>query len=501
MVALLVLSSVMSNSQAKQPRTILGSPARVIELNNTASELLSRKDFDGAARILDRTAKILDTRPAATADPANLEPAMDEYFYRCHRAVLGWHRKDYVTALPHAERAYALEREIFAAGRAAGKHTLAELAPFALSTGAWSYISHLTANTHYAQAHRVFAAVVDDREFLEARRLRDTAAVEKILLAGVCVYFEDKSPASFGNGRDTVAKAQRALTPSDPELAYAYACFWARLADGARAIDALALALRNGVGPERAFEDPDFLPWHSDPRFVALVVEPLLTWKLDSLPAGARVFLDGKDTGQKTPARMLPAKPGDHEIRFVLDGHRDQKYPIKQTKGAGLSLNVALESLTLLAEQKKMALDSAWKPDQATRERTLAFLGPHPQWRQAVITVSRGATYGKGPEFITVRGDGEATWSQTDFAPPHRERKKVVTLEVDAVSRLFEAFVAEAFTEIVIAPHTSLPDEPLFTVELCNARGKKKILQKGSGTEHQRFNRLVALVRKTVVSP
>jgi hypothetical protein len=422
-----------------------------------------------------------------------------EYFYRCHRAVLGWHRGNYAAALPHAERAYELEHPIFAAGVSSGKHASAELAPFAFSVGAWSYISNLTGSARYAEAHRVFVAVVEDGAFLEARRLRDAAAAEKILLAGVCVYFEDKDPASFRRGRDTVAKAQAALVPSDQELAYAYACFWARLADWPRTIDALEQALRDGLRPQRAFEDPDFSPLRSDPRFVRLVIEPLLTWKLSSQPSGTRVFLDGIDTGQKTPARMLPPKPGRHTIRFVLDGYRDEEYPIEQEKDGGLSLSASLASLASVAEQKKMAWDSAWTPDQAARERTRVFLGPRQEWQKAMITVSRDATYGLGPESITIRGDGKATWSLTDFARPHREQKRSVGLKADAVDRLFEAFVADAFTEILIAPHTSFPDEPRFTIELCNAQGEKRILHKAAGTEHQRFDHLVKLVRMTVL--
>lgn len=40
-----------------------------------------------------------------------------------------------------------------------------------------------------------------------------------------------------------------------------------------------------------------------------------------SIPSGAEIFLDGKDTGQKTPATLSKLVKGIHEVRFVLPGY------------------------------------------------------------------------------------------------------------------------------------------------------------------------------------
>jgi serine/threonine protein kinase len=41
---------------------------------------------------------------------------------------------------------------------------------------------------------------------------------------------------------------------------------------------------------------------------------------LNSRPAGARILVDGKDSGQTTPAQ-IPSKPGTYHLRFELDGY------------------------------------------------------------------------------------------------------------------------------------------------------------------------------------
>ena len=41
---------------------------------------------------------------------------------------------------------------------------------------------------------------------------------------------------------------------------------------------------------------------------------------LNSRPAGARILIDGKDSGQTTPAQ-IPSKPGTYHLRFELDGY------------------------------------------------------------------------------------------------------------------------------------------------------------------------------------
>jgi serine/threonine-protein kinase len=47
-------------------------------------------------------------------------------------------------------------------------------------------------------------------------------------------------------------------------------------------------------------------------------------WDIFTSPAGAAVWLDGKDTGLKTPAILTGIKPGEHQLRLVLAGYVEQ---------------------------------------------------------------------------------------------------------------------------------------------------------------------------------
>ena len=47
--------------------------------------------------------------------------------------------------------------------------------------------------------------------------------------------------------------------------------------------------------------------------------------KVESTPEGAKILVDGKDTGKTTPVAprsKIPLKPGRHKITFVVDGKK-----------------------------------------------------------------------------------------------------------------------------------------------------------------------------------
>ncbi len=472
--------------------------SRVSVLNNQAAALLRDGKLAEAEETLDRTREILDQRPPSVPTIKELEPAFDEYFYRGHRAHLGWIRQRYRDALPDALRAWTLENEIYAAARSSA---VGDLSPYAFSTGAWSAISLLTRCRRFEEAARAFEAVVADRGFFEARRRRDQTSAEKALLAGLCVFFEAQDDTWLKHGRDLVTRAQQLGPTEDPELAYGYACYWARLGATEQALDALEVALRRGIAPERAFEDADFRPLHTAPRFERLVLDRVFTWRLNTEPPGARVFLDGVDTGRLTPTRLRPPKPGHHQLHFELTGFQENTLWQEQTTDRGIDLTVRLVSLDELAEQKRMAEDAERPPTEAARARTRAFLGSDKKLATAQVRVERATTYGLGGTSIVVRGDGRVELHHERFDHPSLVEGHRSKLGEAVVKELFSAFTEEAFTEMLVAPHTGVPDELHFTIALTNARGTTHQLRKFVRARHPRFDRLRDLVWRAVTDP
>src|ERR1700693_12822 len=64
--------------------------------------------------------------------------------------------------------------------------------------------------------------------------------------------------------------------------------------------------------------------------------------------AGAEVFLEGKDTGQKSPVTLEGLLPGDYEVRAKL-GSRSAKgmAHVEAEKAAGLHLHLGRLALTI----------------------------------------------------------------------------------------------------------------------------------------------------------
>lgn len=71
-------------------------------------------------------------------------------------------------------------------------------------------------------------------------------------------------------------------------------------------------------------------------------------------------------------------------------------------------------------------------------------------------------------------------------------------LAAEEVGRLFEAFVEEAFTEMVFVNQPGRPDELHFSLELRNAAGQSHALGKFASVEHRRFERILDRVVTTI---
>jgi hypothetical protein len=65
-------------------------------------------------------------------------------------------------------------------------------------------------------------------------------------------------------------------------------------------------------------------------------------WDIFTTPAGAAVWLDGKDTGLKTPAILTGIQPGEHQLRLVLAGHIEQGDSWNARAGGDRTLRVTL---------------------------------------------------------------------------------------------------------------------------------------------------------------
>ncbi len=460
--------------------------------NNRVAGLIAANKLDEAERVLDEIERALARRPPAAVAPDDLEPAYDEYFYRCHRVHVGWVRGAHAAALPHAERAYELETALYAAAKERG---VREPAAYAYSKGAWGLVSVLTGCKRFDDAEHVFARVVGDDGFFWARRRHDAAAAEQLLIACLCIYWErGGGDAAFASGRRHVRRAQKLATPDTPELAYAYACFWARAGDRPRAFDAIETALRRGYDLAKAIDDDDLKSLHGDPRWETAVVDRVFTWKIGSEPPGARIWIDGVDTGRHTPAKLRPPAVGMHRIRLALPGHDDWTVEIEQSSPAmGLGLQNTLVSHAERAEQARMAEDGARPPDAEARARTRAFLG---DVRRATAVVARGTTFGLGGVTISVRGDGRAEIRKEGWGD-EEEHAVAVRLEPAGAAAVFEAFVEHAFTEMVIAPHVGVADELHYTISLSGAGGTHT-LGKFVSAEHARFVRLIETVSQIV---
>ncbi|MDQ3365452.1 MAG: PEGA domain-containing protein [Myxococcota bacterium] len=464
---------------------------KLADLNNRAAKLIDAGQLDEAERVLDQVAAVVDVRPLSAVDWRDLEPAFDEYFYRTHRITLGWHRAQYAETLPHAERAFELEYAIVAAAR---QTDVRDISPFAYSSGAWGLISLLTRCERFEAAASAFEKVLTDGWFW-ARSNRKRAAAEAVLMAGVCIYLEHRDPAWLERGRSQMERARGLLSPDRVDLIHNWAIYWTLVGDKRLALELVDRLLCSGRDIEQVLLDPDFSALHGEPRWQADVLGRVMTWKFASEPPGARVFLDGTDTGVDTPGRMRPPPRGRHHIRLVLAGHRDAEQTLEPLDG-GLDTSFRLEPSAIADERDRliteMADDATRVPDARARKQTRAFVGTI---NRASVRVERATTYGLGGLDITVRGNGTAELRRSPFFP--HEQAQTLTVKLDS-GPLLDSFIDEAFTELVIAPVPGHPDELYFTIELTGAHGKTHRLGKFSTTQHARFDRLLGLVFVTV---
>jgi hypothetical protein len=268
-------------------------------------------------------------------------------------------------------------------------------------------------------------------------------------------------------------------SPESMDLAYAFACFFARIED-ARAWEALDAAIGKGTAITHVLADADLQSLHADRRWDNIVAKDR-PWQITSQPPGARIFLDDVDTGAVTPARVKP-RTKTHRVKLVLEGFQDDEIEI--TASHLLTMDRHLTALAEIAARERMIADAARMPGEAECAKTRAFLG---DLRGARIELSHGGTFGLGGLMIVIHGDGRIVMTRSKLEKTDRESHFETRADSTA---LFEAFVAAAFTEMVVANMPGRPDEVFFTLVLAGGRATCKH-GKFAGAPHVRFDALM----------
>src|SRR5690554_2581707 len=60
-------------------------------------------------------------------------------------------------------------------------------------------------------------------------------------------------------------------------------------------------------------------------------------------PSGARIFLDGEDTGKTTPALLEQVKTGSHQVTVALDGYVSQTRAVSVSRSATVAVSFNLD--------------------------------------------------------------------------------------------------------------------------------------------------------------
>jgi tetratricopeptide (TPR) repeat protein len=457
---------------------------KIYALNNEVKKLYDAGDLDGAERKLDEIERLLAARPTGAVTATTLDAANDEWFYLSHRIHVGWSRGAYEATLEQARRMYELERAIF------------EAKGPAYATGAWALISFLTRCGRYEEAEKVFSDFTRDDDFLYERRERNQGFVEKVFTAGLCAHFENPDPANYRRGHAAVQRAQDKGT-KDPQLSYSYGLFWSRAGKIEKAIQTFDSAVRAGYDLEALVADPALDPaLREHSWFEGGFVDRVYPWKIKSQPSGARIYMDGVDTGKVTPARFRAPSVGKHTIKLVLVDHLDHEWStVQEGKNNGLDWTAQLTSVATQRAREEAALDGTRVPDDAAREKTVAFIGKR---KRARVTVQRDTTYGLGGLTIVVSGDGHVEFQKLGWGKePNRKHSQRIT--DDDVARIFDALVAQAFSEMNVGSNPGYPDEIFISIKLEGAGGTYTQGKFGS-SPHPRFDMLVAAIVSTVAA-
>lgn len=96
---------------------------------------------------------------------------------------------------------------------------------------------------------------------------------------------------------------------------------------------------------------------------------------VNSTPAGAKIYLDGTDTGKTTNTTLTNQSPGSHIVKLVKEGYKNVEQSISVTAGQTASLNISLSQHTITVTSptsstiwaKGTEVEIKWTYDEATK--------------------------------------------------------------------------------------------------------------------------------------
>jgi hypothetical protein len=218
------------------------------------------------------------------------------------------------------------------------------------------------------------------------------------------------------------------------------------------------------------------------------------SWNIESTPAGAAIWIDGADTGAKTPARFEVPPPGKHEIRLVMSGYADDVSDLTQVEDHGLSFVRILRKKVDVDREQASLVASRKVVDEAAREATRKFFGS--DLSRAEIKLDRGGSIGLPPATLQLRGDGTGTvsWAK-DVSQTQSHPIKIAPGEA---RRLFDVVIAQGFAEMVCAERLGIPDEVRHRITITSATGSSRACEKWDGDAHARFDAVLAAARRVI---
>ena len=99
----------------------------------------------------------------------------------------------------------------------------------------------------------------------------------------------------------------------------------------------------------------------SIPSWIRAAFSAALT--VTSEPAGAKVYLDGKDMGKPTPIQINVDKPGNHTILVRKDGYLDETSALNLQAGQSYRFTPSLRALGATVEIKIKKFMGGGAPD------------------------------------------------------------------------------------------------------------------------------------------
>jgi hypothetical protein len=209
------------------------------------------------------------------------------------------------------------------------------------------------------------------------------------------------------------------------------------------------------------------------------------SWQITSDPSNAAVWIDGADTGARTPATFAAPPAGTYVVRLVLAGYADDTSEIQQREGVGLSLGRILRPREVVAKEEASRVAAQRPVDGPARQATRGFLGNDHARAQVLLESTRSISL---PQLaLLVRGDGtgKVTWTRLSDGT---EQTVPIKVTADEVKGLFDEVIAQGFAEVVCVERLGMPDEVRVRITVTNTAGESKSAVKWSSDKHPRFD-------------